>query len=425
MANSASGEQMAQRPSFSFFLLVAFFLLFVPVSADLQSPTQTPAPYTIKLFIPSPGMLHSNQITDLINGHDHDVLIATSYGLSIYNGSWSTRHKNIDNISEGLMDDYITALEFDGDGNLWIGYSGGIQVYNGIYYQVNRDQQLLKDPNIQDLQHWDNDMWVATGHAGIQRYRNGTWTWFQPGSRNGPGFYEVTSMTLDRATDSLLIATRDEGLWMVRSPDDPVRFETISDKGSVYDLLDRVRQNPHGPGGVYFFNSSRVVYFSQERGFIPVLSSSDLTITDTNINDLAAGADGKLYLATDDGIYVWENGQVTLHLSRFEGIGTSAVVKSVHVDAENRVWFSTTDDVGYYQDSSSPVTSLAIENVTVPQTTDSADQHADVIPTISENNVTPAGTTLSGADESGNGVSSLIDPLIKAIRSILSGIGLH
>ncbi|MEI6457142.1 MAG: two-component regulator propeller domain-containing protein, partial [bacterium] len=139
-----------------------------------------PVPYTIKLFIPTALMIHSAQITDMINGRRGEVIIATSFGLSTYNGSWSTRHINLNNISEGMMDDYVTAVEYDHSGNLWIGYSGGLQINNGIYYQSIRDQQLLKETRIHDLQRWDDDMWIATGHAGIHRYRDGTWTWFQP-----------------------------------------------------------------------------------------------------------------------------------------------------------------------------------------------------------------------------------------------------
>ncbi|MFA5212775.1 MAG: two-component regulator propeller domain-containing protein, partial [Methanoregula sp.] len=178
--------------------------------------TTEPVPYTIKLFIPTTRMIHSDQITDLINGHNGDVIIATSFGISTYNGSWSTRHLNLDNISLGLMDDYVTAVEYDHDGNLWIGYSGGLQIYNGRYYRTIRDQQLLKETRILDLQRWNDEMWIATGHAGIHRYRNETWIWFQPGVKNGSGFYEVDSMALDPAGNMLVIATPEEGLWIVR-----------------------------------------------------------------------------------------------------------------------------------------------------------------------------------------------------------------
>ena len=90
-------------------------------------------------------MIHSDQIMDQINTLDgNGILFGTSFGLSMYNGTWSTRHINRDNISQGLMDEFITAVEYDHNGNLWIGYPSGIQIYNGVYYQSLRDQQLLQ-----------------------------------------------------------------------------------------------------------------------------------------------------------------------------------------------------------------------------------------------------------------------------------------
>ena len=129
-------------------------------------PTIPSVPFTIKLFAPSQNMIHSDQIMDMISEPGGGVIFATSYGLSFYNGTWETWHLNRNNISAGLMDDFITAVERDNKGNLWIGYSGGIEIYNGVYYQVIADQQLLKDTRINDLQRWNNDMWVATGTAG-------------------------------------------------------------------------------------------------------------------------------------------------------------------------------------------------------------------------------------------------------------------
>jgi hypothetical protein len=422
---------MAQRLNSSFFVFITILLLFIPVSADLQNTTPPPVPYTIKLFSPSPGMIHSDQIMDLINGPDKNVLLATSFGLSSYDqdGTWSTRHMDLDNISEGLMSDYVTAIEYGPDDNLWIGYSKGIQVYNGIYYQTITDQQLLKDTNIKDLQRWDNDMWVATGHSGIHRVRNSTWTWYQPGSRDGPGFYEVRSMTLDPATgsmpDELVIATVNEGLWVVPSREDPVRFEMIADKDSTFGSLMNVRRDPKG--GVYFFNGTEVVHYSREQGFVPVLTGRDLTITGTPINDLAAANDGKLYLATDDGIYIWEEGAVYRHLNRFEGIGASSVVKTMNLDAENRAWFSTGEDVGYYSDRSSTENALIIETSTTtpsPSPTTESQSPGGIL-TPRENTVASNTDDSSAVEASGEGVGAIIDPVIRAIMSILSGFGVH
>ncbi|MFA6129316.1 MAG: two-component regulator propeller domain-containing protein [Bacteroidales bacterium] len=360
---------------------------------------------------------------DQINSPNGDVLIATSFGLSTFNGTWSTRHVNLDNISEGLMDNFITAVEFDHRGNLWIGYSGGIQIYNGVYYQVIRDQPLLKDIRINDLQRWNDDMWVATGHAGIQRYRNGEWTWFQPMTRNGPGFYEIDSMTLDSGSNysknnSLVIATVNEGLWIVRAHDDPVKVEVLASKDSTAGQMQHVKQDPLG--GVYFFNPENIIHYDTISDFKDVLTAGDLTQEQITINDIAAGSDGNRYIASDDGIYIWRKGKLYRHLTRFEGIGTSEIVRTVNVDAKDRVWFATQRYVGYYIDNTNPEKLIPIYMVTPT---------ASLIP-ITIINVTPIQPSPSTAiNPSSDSLSvmtiftQVTDPLARAINAIAQKFG--
>ncbi|MDO9036123.1 MAG: hypothetical protein Q7U51_13110, partial [Methanoregula sp.] len=363
---------MASRVSYEIAVIIIVFLFIFTVSAlpqndtplngePVTNPSQT-LPYTIKLFIPTSTEVHSDQIVDQINYPNGDVLFATAFGLSTFNGTWSTRHMNLNNISAGLMDDFITAVEFDHMGNLWLGYSGGIQIYNGNYYQVIRDQQLLKETRIHDLQRWNNDMWIATGHAGIHRYRNGEWTWFQPMTLNGTGFYEIDSMVIDSGSNSLVIATINEGLWIVRNQDDPVRFERLAGKDDAAGKMQHVKRDPLG--GVYFFNPEKIIHYDTASGFRDILTTRDLTQEQTTINDISAGSEGNLNIATDDGLYIWRDGGVYRRLNRFEGIGTSEVVRAVNVDAKNRVWFATPGHVGYYTDNTIQNNLIKIEPVT-------------------------------------------------------------
>ncbi len=420
---------MASRASYEIAVIVISLLIFSPVSALLQNDTSftgelSPAvqtlSYTIELFIPTSSQIHSDQIMDQINGPGGEVLFATSFGLSTFNGSWNTRHINRDNISQGLMDDFVTAIEFDHRGNLWIGYSGGIQIYNGVYYQVIRDQQLLKETRIHDLQRWNDDMWISTGHSRIHRFRNGEWTWFQPMIKNGPGFYEVNSMTLDTASNSLVIATENEGLWIVRSPEDPVSFELLAGTDTPQGQMQHVKRDPLG--GVYFFNPSTIIHFDTVSGFEDILKTGDLTQKQITINDIAAGSDGSLNIATDDGIYIWRDGEIYRHLSRFEGIGTSDIVKTVNVDAENRVWFATQGYVGFYRENTSSEGLVQINMVTPA---------ASLIP-ITLVNVTPVKPVPTGIVDPSSGISpvtaifsQIVDPIMHAISSLSQKIGVN
>jgi ligand-binding sensor domain-containing protein len=421
MAGSRSGERMAQLRISEFAAVIGIlFLIAISCAASPEDPvfpgttTNTPD-YSITFFVPSENSIHSDQINDMINGNNGSVIIGTSFGLSMYNGTWSTRHINRNNISEGLMNDYITAVENDNKGNLWIGYSGGIQIFSGVYYQSIRDQQLLKDPRITDLQRWNDDIWVATGNAGIHRYRDGAWKWFQPDTRGGSPFFTVTSMAIDTTGEnsSLVIATHDEGLWLVRSPDDPVRFETLNAGDSVFDPLRQVRRDPGG--GVYLFNGSEVVHYSAVSGFTSVLSNSDLAFAPIRINDVSSARDGTLYLATDDGIYIWRDGGVIRRISSFDGIGPTNIVKFIWVDNENRAWYASQGYVGFYYENPVNSTLIPIEQVTeatipVPVT---AQPGVSVTTPV----ITPEPTHAPGL------IVSIFDPLIQAIRALAGKFG--
>jgi ligand-binding sensor domain-containing protein len=414
---------MASRPKYEFAILLIFFLVSPLVTAapqndllpDSGSDMQT-APYTIVLFIPTSNQVHSDQIKDVINSPDGDVLFATAFGLSAYNGTWSTRHINRNNISEGLMDDFITAVEFDPKGDLWIGYPGGIQIYNGVYYQTIRDQQLLKDLQIRDILRWNDDMWIATGHAGIHRYRNGAWTWYQPMTKNGPGFYEIDSMALDSKSNSLVIATVKEGLWTVRTEEDPVVFEMLAGKDDPSGQMEHVKRDPLG--GVYFFNSEKILHYDPVSGFKDLLTTADLTQEQISINDIAAGSDGNINIATDDGIYIWREGGVYRHLNRFEGIGTSEIVRSVNVDAKNRVWFATQGFIGYYLDNSNPEKLIPVNPVTPAGT---------LIPikmvTLTTMNPTPSVNPSSDSLSLAGILGQVTDPIARAISALAQKFG--
>jgi ligand-binding sensor domain-containing protein len=403
--------------------LVVFFVL-VPAIAGIpvSAATVTDTPYTIILFIPAPDSIPTTQIMDLINEYNSsgNILMATSYGLSRYDGTWSTKRMTFTNLSEGLLDDFITSIEYDNKGNLWIGYSEGIQIYNGAYYITLRDQESFKSLRINDIQRWNSEMWVASGNAGLHRYRDGNWTWFQPFSRGGPGFYEANAMIWDHDANATLIATAREGIWIIRSQDDPVIFECIASRDSSYGMLDELKKDHSG--GIYFFNDSTVAHYSSNEGFIPVLTSRDLAITRPPINDLASGPDGKLYLATDNGIYIWENDQVFRHLSRFEGIGTNSVVRSVNIDKMNRIWFSTPVNIGYYLDQSSAGTSLEVQIAITATTSTAAPVNPEettyqrAIPTLRDEGGSPSVTKASP--------DNFLDSIIQSLREFFSSIGL-
>lgn len=376
--------------------------------------TMAPPPlFDIQIYSADEGFIHSAAVIDATNGRNGDVVFATKFGLSVYNGSWSTRHVTRDNLSEGLLDDFVTSVEYDNSGSLWIGYPGGLQIYNGTLYRTIRDQQVLKDPRVLTLQRWDDTMWIGTGKSGIHRYRNDSWTWYQPYSEDGPGFYEIDSMALDPFTDTLLIATRDEGIWMISSREDPVTFSQIEPAGNP-PVRWHVVQDPLG--GVLFFNEDKIRHYVPGTGFSTVLTTGDLTQKQIAISDVTASIDGTAYVGTDDGIYVWRDGSLLRHLGRFEGIGTSNIVRWVFADARNRVWFATQDNVGYYMERSSlsPAVTILIINQSATPAITSSPAATGMVP--------EATGTMGSAGVSSGGTKGKEPSLLERIQELFAGI---
>jgi hypothetical protein len=264
-------------------------------------------------------------------------------------------------------------------------------------------------------------MWVATGNAGIHRYRNDTWTWFQPDTKTGSPFFTVTSMALDTmGNTSLVIATHDEGLWLVRSSGDPVLFERLDAGETVTEPLRQVRTDPYG--GVYLFNGSVVMHYSAGSGFTPVLSNSDLAYTPIRINDVSGAPDGTLYIATDDGIYIWRDGRILRRISSFEGIGPTNIVKFIFVDKESRVWYSSQGYVGFLHENNGENRIIPVEFVTpvtepIPQTTNNSSGSPP------QTSVTPQPSETPPVSFQGI-FSAIIDPVLRAITTITSRFGL-
>jgi sugar lactone lactonase YvrE len=240
----------------------------------------------------------------------------------------------------------VLSVEFDAEGSLWIGYGSGLQCYDGRLYHVFADVARLKDPVVRDLQRWGEDLFVATGSSGIHRIRNGAWTWYRPFGESGLKCNSVSAMAVDAANDRLVVSSLTGGLWEVRDHTDPIRFSPVERTGNRYSLLNEVRTDPQG--GCYAFNESLIVHHSTSEGFTEVLRADRISPTVHRINDCAAASDGTLWIATDDGLVGWRDGELVAHLERKDGLGVSSYVRTVFVDLSGRCWFSTPGFIGVY-----------------------------------------------------------------------------
>jgi len=172
-------------------------------------------------------------VKDVTNGRYGDVIFATDSGISVYTakGTWySVNARHPGETAYGMLaplNIMATAVTLDSRGHLWIGYPNGLQFQTGTGYEVIQDQQFLKNLNINCMARWGDEVWVATGRAGLHRYHNGNWTWYKPLGPENLGCYTVVSMAVDAASDALVIGSERDGVQMLRERAGEVRFEPV------------------------------------------------------------------------------------------------------------------------------------------------------------------------------------------------------
>jgi ligand-binding sensor domain-containing protein len=137
---------------------VALFCIFIPVSG------------TVMTFIPATGSISSLEVMDISESHDGMVAFATTNGLSLYDSGWATIQKEPWNYDTGLQDDFIQTIEFDDKNYLWLGFSAGVQKYDGISFTRVGKDEFFSTMNIHDILCDNNTIWIANGYSGLNHY---------------------------------------------------------------------------------------------------------------------------------------------------------------------------------------------------------------------------------------------------------------
>jgi len=348
-------------------LIFAILLLITPVMAGTT------------LFVPSEGSVSSTGVKDITNAPGGSLVFATDTGLSEYNGEWTITHVNRTDIGhkdviDVPLNDYILAVEYDSRGNLWLGYTNGLQIHNSSSTITIRDQQLLKNLDVRGLQKRGDEMWVATGNAGLHCYLDGEWTWYKPFSEGAPECYQVAGMAVDYSTGALIVSSEEGGAWILAENGGYKGFvRLVEDDEFISSGMGQVRSSSFG--GVFLFNTTAVVGYNNASGLYPILSVEDLNdqsaaqegILVSRIYDIVQANDGQYVIATDGGILCWKDGQVTMHLGQWDI--KNNIVHKLFIDNSGRWWFANQHYVGYYlNDYSSPVMVLEIPDSQVNNT---------------------------------------------------------
>jgi ligand-binding sensor domain-containing protein len=374
-----------------------------------------PAAAEIVLFPAGSDQISSVGVLDITENRHGDLYFATDNGLSLYNGSdWRIIHQTYGTPGSGLLDDHVLAVEFDAGGNLWLGFPDGIQWLEGGRYVTMTDQQLLKSLDIHDLLSANRWMWVAAGTAGLHRYRDGAWEWFRPQGPEGLGCTYASSLAPEPSGGTLYVACR-EGIWATPNTYEQVSFTPLAGRELVNDPPLRVRSDPFG--GIYVFNTSTVLHFTQPDQWRTVVTAQ-LLMPGVDISDLRVDPERTLWISTNNGIYAWRDGRVRDHLDTARGLGSNAV-KRLYLDSQDRLWFVTPENVGYYTIPKRSAGGVSV----IPVITYSVPPYVTPPPTPEETpQITPSVSfrviTLTPVPQSGGPLGGLLE----AIQRFFSGL---
>lgn len=223
---------------------------------------------------------------------------ATDGGLAVWDpASGDTTHWTS---AHGLPANRLTALAFDQSGQLWVGsQQGGISRFDGVTWQrFDAAAGNLPSDQVHDVTvSRDGHVWVATA-AGLAVTENGGATWETVGSLN------PLSLLNGRPVTALAAAV--DGIWA---------------------------------------GTNAGVLFIDREGQVTPMSQRDGLAAD-QVADLQFTPDGRLWIATANGLNIVETGSGKIHwIGRRDGL-LSNQISRLFAHGDGRIWAAYPPDTG-------------------------------------------------------------------------------
>lgn len=315
-------------------LSVALFCLIIPVSGTLTT------------YIPANGSISSLDVMDIAESHDGMVAFATTNGLSLFDSGWVAIQSEPWEYDTGLQSNFINTIEFDKNNFLWLGFSAGVQKYDGIVFTRVGTDEFFSTMDIHDILRDGDAIWIANGNSGLNFCSEGNWEWIRPFTENGPGAYYITSMAKDHATGNIILTSRSNGIWKGVEDEHGFTFSQIPIDEERYGKITNAVAHPFG--GVILFNRDTILHYSESNGISAITDPAALGPGTSRINDVALTEDGIFVIGTNNGLYGLNNDEIIIHITRNMVGVTSNEVTKVFPDAKGRWWFITKGEAGYY-----------------------------------------------------------------------------
>lgn len=223
----------------------------------------------------------------------------------------------------GLPDNSVTAVAQTPDGYLWVGTYNGLARFDGVRFVTfdPANTPALSHARIRSLfVDARGTLWINAYDGSLTTYRDGKFTLERRNIRFSEG-------------DLLMVSTTPDEIVFLAGRGEIFRKKLFAPPGEGWD---EISPPGHGIGSVACANETGTIWYRdgdkklwQLAGtkFMPVTK-----IPGQEVDYLAADARGKIWIATDRGICVWDGKKFTL------AARTESPATFLSIDSSNRVW---------------------------------------------------------------------------------------
>ena len=280
--------------------------------------------------------LINNYITCLIEDHNGNLWIGTNGGVSKYDGKSFTQFT----VKNGLSSNSIVEMMQDKAGNMWFGtFSNGVTKYDGKSFTHFKVKDGLGHNHIGSMmQDKAGNIWIGTVGGGVSKYNGETIT---------AGQATFTHFTKKQGLPDndvyTLLQDKSGAIWFGTSKGiskyDGKSFTTFSEKeGLSGNLIYGMLQEKNGD--MWFSTYGRGVSKYDGRSFTHFTEKEGLS--NNNTNALLQDNNGNLYIGTSGGGVSKYDGKSFTHLTETEGLSNNYLSNNCLLqDRRGNIWMGT------------------------------------------------------------------------------------
>ncbi len=286
---------------------------------------------TTQLYITENGLCDNSVLSLAYNKTTNQIYIGTQNGLSVLNVA-TNKIVNF-HVSNGLLDEAITAITIDAMNNVWIGSKNGLVSFNDkefSYYTIGIDNNSNNISTL--LVDAEENLWIGT-HSGLYKYRGKGFTTF--GRQEGLGAAFMYDITQDK----------NKNLWVTTENNGAYKYEKGFFKN--YSIKNGLPSNtvfcvlPMIDGSVWFGTSQGVCVLQNNQ--IAQLKLKNTFLQDKNINCFLLDSKKNIWMGGKNGLckMMKKNGETIIHYFVLPSAIKNYDVWTIKEDVNGTIWAGT------------------------------------------------------------------------------------